>query len=427
MTLIECFTQAHIDNIAACLRLRPQKVIFVGNTEEMADPVARYTELFYRRGMDTKVEQCKADEKDFGDLRAAIFRLISTAEECVIDMTGGDPSVALAIGAALADLHEEKRRKVRVERFDHQTDTVVDYICDNRQRPAEAISLTVEEMIYLHGGALFPDGYQLPENCTLRNLDRIWRVVAGMPREWNERVSLLKRFEKFSENKNSVRVSLQDVWESVPDLREKEETVRQLIEKLDKEGVVANRSSRYTLQYDYNSEFLRYCIHTQGNVLELKTLLEGRAVRKDDGLFFGDSRMGVKIDWDGDIPTSKYAFSGTRNEIDVLLMHGATPLFVSCKNGDVKPEELYKLHTVATRFGGPYARKMLVVSDLDCKDDTAAHAITCRAWDMDIFLIPNVAKLTADQWEEIFKIPFSNDPEKAMEEFLKSFTEGAGV
>ena len=427
MILIECFTQAHIDNIAACLRLRPQKVIFVGNTEQMKDPVARYKALFYQRGMKTAVDTCEADEKDFGDLRAAIFRLISAAEECVIDMTGGEPAVALAIGAALADLSEEKRKKVRVERFDHQTDMVVDYTHDNRQKPAEDISLTVEEMIFLHGGALFPDAYQLPENCTLKDLDRLWRVVAGMPKEWNERVSLLKRFEKFSESKNTVRVSLDALWKSIPTLREKEETVRQLIEKLDREGVVANQSNRYTLQYAYNSKFLRYCIHTQGNVLELKTLLEGRAVCKDGKPYFGDSRMGVKIDWDGDIPTSGFGFTGTRNEIDVLLMRGATPLFVSCKNGDVKPEELYKLHTVATRFGGPYAKKMLVVADLDRKDDTAAEALARRAWDMDIFLVADAAKLKPEQWPEIFQMAFSNDPEKAMEEFLKAFTAGGCV
>ncbi|MBR2937671.1 MAG: DUF1887 family protein [Oscillospiraceae bacterium] len=420
MTLIECFTKAHIDNIAACLRLRPQKLIFVGNTQEMTDPVERYKALFRRRGLDTAVALCNADEKDFGDLRAVLFRLISASEECVIDLTGGEPSVAMALGAALADLGEEKRKTVRVERYDHQTDTVVDYIHDNRQEPAKAIHLTVEEMIALHGGGLFPDAYQLPADCTRKDLDRLWRVVAGMPKQWNEAVSLLKRFEKYSETKNPVRVSLQDLWESIPALQEKEETVRELIEKLDKEGVVTDQSSRNTLQYSYNSDFLRYCIHTQGNVLELKTLLEGRAVREAGAPLFGDSRMGVKIDWDGDIPTSGFAFSGTRNEIDVLLMRGATPLFVSCKNGDVKPEELYKLHTVAARFGGPYARKMLVVADLDRKDDAAAEAFARRAWDMDIFLVADAAELSADQWQEIFRMPFGNDPEKAMEEFLKA-------
>ena len=130
--------------------------------------------------------------------------------------------------------------------------------------------------------------------------------------------------------------------------------------------------------------------------------------------------MSVNIDWDGLFSGSKYIFSGTNNEIDVLLMHGATPLFISCKNGDVKMEELYKLHTVATRFGGPYARKMLIASDMDKLDPKTVRALTCRAWDMDIFLVPDAAELSDDQWEEIFLLPFSDDPEKAMEDFLKT-------
>ena len=421
MTLIECFTQAHIDNIAACLRLHPEEVIFVGGKEEMDGVVDRYKALFQKRCPCTAVDTRYADGKDFDDLRAVVYRLIMQSAECVIDITGGEPAVALAIGAALADLSEEKRKTVRVEQFDHRTATVVDYLRDNCQKPAQAISLTVEEMISLHGGALFPDAYKLPEDCTLKDLDRLWRVVSGMPKEWNERVALLKRFEKYGEKTDAqVRVDLIALYAAIPDLRAREQEVRDLIEKLDREGVVTDQSSRNTLRYAYNSDFLRHCIHTQGNVLEIKTLLEGRAVRENGAPFFRDSRIGVKIDWDGDIPESKFAFSGTRNEIDVLLMHGATPLFVSCKNGDVKMEELYKLHTVATRFGGPYAKKMLVVSDLDRKDAASAEAFARRAWDMDIFLVADAAELSADQWDEIFRIPFSTDPEKAMKEFLET-------
>ena len=42
MTLIECFTESHIDNVAASLRLRPDKLILVGDAREMEIPVRRY-------------------------------------------------------------------------------------------------------------------------------------------------------------------------------------------------------------------------------------------------------------------------------------------------------------------------------------------------------------------------------------------------
>lgn len=419
MTLIECFTQAHVDNISACLRLKPEKVVFVGNAKAMEDPVNRYKALFGRRCPKTVVDTCEVDDKDCAELQATLRNLLLQAEECVIDMTGGEAIVAMAVGLALGELSEEKRKTVRVEWYDHATGMIVDCVNDNRRRLAKTVRLSVEELVGLHGGALFPET-RLPEDCDKRDLDRLWRVVSGMPKEWNEKVSLLKRFEKFSEDKTSVDVDLRVVWDSVPELQEKEEAVRQLIEKLDREGVVADKSSYNSLRYTYNSDFLRYCVHTQGNVLEIKTLLEGLGVWNNNAPFFSSGCISVKIDWDGDIPASKYAFSGTRNEIDVMLMHGETPLFVSCKNGDVKTEELYKLHTVATRFGGPYAKKMLVVSDLDGKDTDAVRSLVCRAWDMDIFMVPDAGKLRPDQWQEIFKIPFSADPKKAMEEFLRA-------
>jgi hypothetical protein len=84
-------------------------------------------------------------------------------------------------------------------------------------------------------------------------------------------------------------------------------------------------------------------------------------------------------------------------------MHDLTPLFVSCKNGHIGDEELYKLHTVAQRFGGPHAGKMLIATNLDQKSAAANSSFAQRAWDMDIFLVTDAAELTASQWSECFK------------------------
>ncbi len=427
MTLIECFTAAHIDNIAACLRLHPEKLIFVGDAAAMKKPVARYKELFTGRYLKTVVDTCSVDEKDCEELQAAITRLIREAEECVIDMTGGEPVVALAIGLALANLEEEKRKRVRVEWYDHETGMIVDCINDNRRRPAKRVHLTVKELIKLHGGDIYASKFKLPADASLQEMSRLWRVMAEMPKQWNDAIGLLRRFEKYSESEDYVCVDLLALWEIVPDLKEKEEEVRELVEKLEREGILTDQSSHNYLEYEYNSPFLRQCIYTQGNTLEIKTLLEGKAAKVNGVPLFRDGQMGVRIDWDGKIYPYSQTSSGTNNEIDVVLMHGMVPLFISCKNGDVKTEELYKLHTVATRFGGPYARKMLLVSDMDRKDAVSAQALVGRAWDMDIFLVPDVAELSEDQWQEMFRIPFSPDPKKDMEKFLKTIKKGANV
>ena len=139
-----------------------------------------------------------------------------------------------------------------------------------------------------------------------------------------------------------------------------------------------------------------------GNALEVKVLLEARALLKNGKPFFSDCQTGVNIDWDGIVYDPMDRMPETRNEIDVVLMSGLTPLFISCKNGNIGDEELYKLHTVAQRFGGPHARKMLIATDLDRKSHAANRSFSQRAWDMDIFLVTDAAELSKEEWRQVF-------------------------
>jgi len=97
------------------------------------------------------------------------------------------------------------------------------------------------------------------------------------------------------------------------------------------------------------------------------------------------------IEWNG---------SDTKNEIDVMLMQGVLPYFISCKNGDVKSDELYKLHTVAGRFGNRYARRILVSTiyfdreDRSYDGDLATKYLSERAKDMHITLINKVHRMS---------------------------------
>ena len=113
--------------------------------------------------------------------------------------------------------------------------------------------------------------------------------------------------------------------------------------------------------------------------------------------------MSVSINWEDGVRKPIEEDVDVRNEIDVILMHGTTPLFISCKNGNVDEHELYKLYTVAERFGGPYAKKMLIVTDLGPKTSYANRTLRQRAWDMDILLVEYAAKLSKDEWRQVFK------------------------
>ena len=106
------------------------------------------------------------------------------------------------------------------------------------------------------------------------------------------------------------------------------------------------------------------------------------------------------FNWDGKDEKGRGRTPDTCNEVDVVLMHGLTPVFVSCKNGNVDENELYKLHTVAHWFGGPYAKKMLVATDLNWAEN---RALIYRAQDMGIRIVTDGADRSSSQWAEAFR------------------------
>jgi hypothetical protein len=221
-------------------------------------------------------------------------------------------------------------------------------------------------------------------------------------KEWNQYLSALELFESRAHSKNQVFLYLPDIQDSIPEFEEKKQLVLELLKMFEEEGIIRNQSRGDILEYNYTNSLYRYCTMRVGNILEVKTLQETRAVQDKGRPYFGDCRMSVDIDWDGKWHKPEEKTPDTHNEIDVMVMHGMTPLFISCKNGNVA-EELYKLNTVAERFGGPYARKMLIVADLERKGKAASRALELRARDMGIYLVTDAADLTAEEWPEIFK------------------------
>ena len=67
-----------------------------------------------------------------------------------------------------------------------------------------------------------------------------------------------------------------------------------------------------------------------------------------------------------------------KNEIDVIALEGYTPIFISCKNGNVDKMAFYELDTVAKRFGGKYVKKEFSTGS-EMNESSA-----CRAKEMNI-------------------------------------------
>ncbi len=262
--------------------------------------------------------------------------------------------------------------------------------------------LRVSELIAQHGGAIHPESWQPPMECTPEDIDDLWHLVAADPKHWNRSISVLREFENRSFSENKIILPLEELQYTINNFWEKTDLLQNLLEKFRRYEIIRDESRRDFLHYSYRTPLLRYCTEKAGNVLEVKTLLEARAM----GDFFQDGLMSVHIDWDGVIYDPEDRIPETRNEIDLVLTRQDASLFISCKNGFVGDEELYKLHTVATRFGGSSARKMLIATDLDQKSEIADKALRQRAEDMGICLVDEAARLDRNGWRETFQSAF---------------------
>ena len=401
MTLIECFDHTPLENITACLTLKPQRLILIGEEERMRRPAEALRRLLQERGIDTEILLRGICKDDLEDTVAVLTDIVQTEGECVFDVTGGAETVLLAVGAVYVTLKD--RYPVRVWRSDVYSGEIRDCGKGNAVIGAQPASLSVSELITLHGGTSSPAGKQPTSACTTKDIAQLWELICDDPRNWNRSITVFNEFENRSIDRNHIYLQMNALSGTIANFTSKEPLFHSLLEKLRKRGLIEDRSHGSVVSYRYRDPLIRYCLEKAGNVLEIKALLEARELTEGGAPFFSDCRMSVTIDWDSVARAADKPAKDTRNEIDLMLMRGLTPVFVSCKNGGIEEEELYKLHTVAERFGGKYARKMLIATDFDRKNASSTAAFVRRAQDMGIFLVTDADELDKDGWAEIFK------------------------
>lgn len=404
MTLIECFSGAPVDNISACLHLKPSKLIFLGKQAEMETTVQRYRDLLTRREMDTVIELVDADPGEMWSLIPTLRNLLSQQKNCVIDLTNGDEPVILAVGAALAGLEKFQRSRISVQKYDAASRSWKDCDGDGWVVPGSPITFTVAELIALHGGTIFETGFIPQPHYAPEFLQPLWEYSCRDAKGWNRAITVMTEFESKADSRTQVFLMLPLISGSMHSFEDKLRQMRALLYDLQECGVVVDESNVNCLQYTYSDPLLRHCTYRQGNLLEAKAFLEARSIRDDQGQpYFQDCQSGVIIDWDGILYDPDDWIPETRNEVDLLLTRNGIPLFVSCKHGNVDEDELYKLCAVAERFGGPYARKMLIATDLDRKSAASEKAFLLRAREMGVYAVTNAAKLTGEEWENAFR------------------------
>ncbi len=385
MTLIEFFDVEMQENILATLILKPERTVFFGKDKrKMEKFVSRISGILKDKNITTSFSVISVNTNDFGAVREMLSSLCDTYPECVFDMLGGEEIVLAAMGAVASErnipLYSIRPRNKKIRRILLQGDT---------SQAVFSVSLSTSQSIRLFGGTVTECSILKEENAIIR----LWDICKKNCRGWNTATEQLSKYIPSLEEKPDfdgvtvhIPTHLPEENSFAPSYR-----INNMLSLLDeiqalKLAHVKNIGDQKT--YTFSSPDILSFLEKSGNILEYYTLYAISRLPQ-----ITDAVSGAVIDWDH--PPDADDEDDVKNEIDVLATAGTIPVFISCKNGSVDSDELYKLNTVAERFGGKYAKKLLVMSYYDVPD-----SFIQRAHAMNICLIRNVHQMTLHEFSK---------------------------
>ncbi len=403
MTYIEFFSKNTAENICGSLVSPPERVVLIGDKKTLLEKhAANYQKVLEGRGH--KVEfLCRAvNRNNLESITTVLTELMESYADCAFDLTGGDELYLVAVGI-ISERYKE--RHIQTHRFNIRNGTVTD--CDKDGKTImenNRLQMSVEENIRIYGGEIIYSDvkkrgtYRWDMNEEFRaDLMQMWSICKENPRLWNKQMTMLEVANELCHDDGLLTFAIvDDIAAKLEKKRSELVFSETLIGKLYAKGLITECDYDETdmLYMAFKNEQIKRCLTKAGQVLEMIVYMAALDAKDSaNKTVYNDVVNGVYIDWDGEIHTEEYAVD-TENEIDVMMMHGIVPVFVSCKNGNVEMEELYKLNTVATRFGGQYAKKVLVASCLDTESDFGEH-FKKRADDMEIRLVTGIRSMDA--------------------------------
>lgn len=374
MTIIELFSAEPSENVLAACCLKPETVVYLGSAALMTDGRISAVRAFFRKRKDSpKLLFLRVAERNYAGAGAAIRDVLEKYPDCCVEMTGGSDLLLAALGTVSAS------GKLNLFELDVRTQNlrfVQGCVPDRKEGPLRPLrGVPAGDYIRLCGGTLTESSYRMGDDLPLAleaDVQDMWSVYRQEPEIWTKQCSLLAGF--CARGGSGLTVSAE--------LSEKPDAGH--LRRLTEAKLISGYSEKgQTVTLTFRDAHVKRTLSRAGDLLELWLFL---AAKSDPA--FTDAIMGAKIQW-----AERAERNATSNEIDGLMMHGAVPVYVSCKIGSVPKEALYEVDSVAARFGGSYAVKALVCARLG-GNAAGKDTLRQRAADMDILLIEDVDRLS---------------------------------
>lgn len=411
MTYIEFFDKEPCENVIACLSLAPERVIFIGeNSKVMKRHIENYRRVFSERGENIEFLYRVVPKNSKNDAVELISEIVNTYEDCVFDITGGQGVLILALGIVY---ERNPDKNIQITKYNPRTNAVYD--CDDGEdsKQTASPSLTVEEVVRIHGGDILYGDAEDEGKTYLWELDEefvtdtelMWYCCKQDVRLWNTQIGVFEAIFKsgrLSDGGLTAEAAIAAVNFYLQRFNSSYKVFDEIKKFLIKYGLITLYDDKdgKNVKLSFKNKQVKKCLTKAGMALEMKVFVTAGGLADGEDYIYNDVLNGAVIDWDGEYhDEADEELYDTENEIDVILMHGVVPVFISCKNGVLTSDELYKLNTVANRFGGKYAKKVLVTTAISSLGEAGKY-IRQRAGDMKIRIIDDIHTLSDEEIEK---------------------------
>ena len=355
-TLIELYDESPFENVIGTEVFHPEETIFICPPEVASDESlkASLVQYFKHRGCKVKLSFMPVSLLDASKVAQRLKQILSTHEDCAIDIAGGTDAALFAAGAVSGDFPVYTYSRKRNTFYEIRNAPFA------RNLPCN-VRLDVRSCFLMAGGTLLPGR---EDNKILRQklaqIDMLFSVFSEYRTVWNRQISYIQKISSSEEGVMKAEGNLTEKCD-----RGSVSANKGLFEALSRAGLILDLSiSSEKISFRFPDKTVRFWLRDIGAVLELhvyRACLEAGC--------FDDVVLSAVVNWQ----SGKNQRDGVTNEIDVMAVRGIHPVFISCKTSEIRTEALNELSVLRDRFGGKYSRAIIVTSRSTADDFTPMH------------------------------------------------------
>lgn len=351
-TIVEFWDEEPMNNVYGALACSPDRILYLASPGQVRTRRRKSIPRFLS-GMGQKPEIVfrEMPEADLEGVSLVLEEILDREEEVCFDLTGGSEIAMAALGQLSI------RREIPMIRFNLKTGrTELFQNCSNAWLPRPDLLFCCRDIVNLMGGLLLNshghfDGRDMDEELKGDSL-KIWSVYQNYYKQWSTQVFYLQKMNVSGRDPLFVqapRIVHRDAYNMVA-CNEK------ILQELEEAKIISElKIQDKQVCFRYKNGKLKEMLAIAGIWLEIYCFLAAR----ESGVF-QDAQISALINWDG--KTGAKDSEEVHNEIDVLLVRGLTPVFISCKSGAVNASSLYEISVLARELGGANAKKVLATT-----------------------------------------------------------------